>query len=119
MSEAKTLRRKATNGGPELEGLSRDRLITPIVRDADAKGVTQIGAEVREMAGSAREGKLRPEEYMGATFSISNLGIHEFTAVINPPESWHPGHRVIDGATGARFLATLKGMLQEPAAILL
>ncbi len=126
-----------------------DGLITPVVRDADGKGVAQIGAEVREMAGRAREKKLQPEEYTGATFSISNLGmfrIHEFTAVINPPEAgilaiggveelpvvedgqvvvssrmkvtMSCDHRVIDGATGARFLATLKGMLEEPAAIL-
>ncbi len=126
-----------------------DGLITPIVRDADTKGMAQIGAEVREMAGRAREKKLKPEEYTGATFSISNLGmfgIHEFTAVINPPEAgilaiggvedtpvvvdgqvvvrsrmkitMSCDHRVIDGATGSAFLATLKGMLEEPAAIL-
>jgi pyruvate dehydrogenase E2 component (dihydrolipoamide acetyltransferase) len=67
-----------------------DGLITPIVRDADRKGVAQIAAEVRELAGRARERKLAPEEYTGATFSISNLGmfgIQEFTAIINPPES--------------------------------
>jgi pyruvate dehydrogenase E2 component (dihydrolipoamide acetyltransferase) len=65
-------------------------LITPVVRDADLKGAAQIGAEVREMAGRAREKKLKPEEYTGATFSISNLGmfgIEEFTAIINPPEA--------------------------------
>jgi pyruvate dehydrogenase E2 component (dihydrolipoamide acetyltransferase) len=67
-----------------------DGLITPIVRDADRKGVAQIAREVRELAGRARERKLAPEEYTGATFSISNLGmfgITEFTAIINPPES--------------------------------
>ncbi|MFW6206958.1 MAG: dihydrolipoamide acetyltransferase family protein, partial [Gemmatimonadota bacterium] len=65
-------------------------LITPVVRDADRKGVDRIGQEVREMAGRAREKKLKPEEYTGATFSISNLGmfgIQDFTAVINPPEA--------------------------------
>jgi pyruvate dehydrogenase E2 component (dihydrolipoamide acetyltransferase) len=65
-------------------------LITPVVRDADRKGVTDIAREVREMAGRAREKKLKPEEYTGGTFSISNLGmfgIEEFTAVINPPEA--------------------------------
>ncbi|MEX0890872.1 MAG: dihydrolipoamide acetyltransferase family protein, partial [Gemmatimonadota bacterium] len=50
-------------------------LITPVIRDADLKGVGQIGAEVREMAGRAREKKLKPEEYTGATFSVSNLGM--------------------------------------------
>ncbi|HWK89645.1 MAG TPA: dihydrolipoamide acetyltransferase family protein, partial [Longimicrobium sp.] len=65
-------------------------LITPVVRDADLKGVTDIAREVKEMAGRAREKKLKPEEYTGGTFSISNLGmfgIEEFTAVINPPEA--------------------------------
>jgi len=65
-------------------------LITPVIRHADKKGVTQIAQEVREMAGRARDKKLKPEEYTGSTFSISNLGmfgIEEFTAVINPPEA--------------------------------
>ena len=127
-----------------------DGLITPVVRDAHAKGLAQIGGEVREMAGRAREKKLQPHEYTGSTFSISNLGmfgIEEFTAVINPPEAgiiavgaveeravavkgevvvqprmritMSCDHRVIDGAQGARFLATLKSFLEEPAAILI
>jgi len=65
-------------------------LITPVVRSADLKSLLDIGAEVRELAGRARERRLKPEEYLGATFSISNLGmfgIDEFTAVINPPEA--------------------------------
>jgi pyruvate dehydrogenase E2 component (dihydrolipoyllysine-residue acetyltransferase) len=64
-------------------------LITPVVRSADLKGLLEIAAEVRELATRARARKLKPEEYTGATFSISNLGmfgIEEFTAVINPPE---------------------------------
>lgn len=64
-------------------------LITPIVRAAEMKSLTDIAAEVRELAERARARKLKPEEYTGATFSISNLGmfgIDEFTAVINPPE---------------------------------
>ena len=127
-----------------------DGLITPVVRDAHAKGLGQIGQEVREMAGRAREKRLQPHEYTGSTFSISNLGmfgIEEFTAVINPPEAgiiavgaveerpvvvdghvvvqprmritMSCDHRVIDGAQGARFLATLKSFLEEPAAILM
>ena len=67
-----------------------DGLITPVVRDAHAKGIAQIGAEIREMAGRAQEKRLQPHEYTGSTFSISNLGmfgIEEFTAVINPPEA--------------------------------
>ena len=66
-----------------------DGLITPIVRSADQKSLSEIAAEVRDLAGRARNRKLRPEEFLGATFSISNLGmfgIEEFTAVINPPE---------------------------------
>lgn len=65
-------------------------LITPIIRSADLKSVGAISREVREMAERARAKKLKPEEYMGATFSVSNLGmlgIDEFTAVINPPEA--------------------------------
>lgn len=64
-------------------------LITPVVRSADLKSLPDIAAEVRELAGRARARKLKPEEYTGASFSISNLGmfgIDEFTAVINPPE---------------------------------
>jgi pyruvate dehydrogenase E2 component (dihydrolipoamide acetyltransferase) len=126
-----------------------DGLITPIIRDADSKPVSAIASEVRELAGRAREKKLKPEEYTGATFSISNLGmfgIEEFTAIINPPESailavgavedrvvvvdgeavirarmritLSCDHRVIDGATGARFLETLAGYLEEPLMIL-
>jgi pyruvate dehydrogenase E2 component (dihydrolipoamide acetyltransferase) len=103
---------------------------------------------VKDLAGRARERRLKPEEYTGGTFSISNLGmfdIEHFTAIINPPEAGIlavgsvveqavvkagavvPGrrlrltmscdHRVIDGATGAAFLRTLKGMLENPLAI--
>ncbi len=64
-------------------------LITPVVRAADAKSLLEIAGEVRELAERARARKLKPDEYTGATFSISNLGmfgIDEFTAVINPPE---------------------------------
>jgi len=127
-----------------------DGLITPVIRNAHAKGIAQISAEVRELAGRAREKRLLPDEYTGSTFTVSNLGmlgIHEFTAIINPPESgilavggivetpvvvdgevtvrprmrmtMSCDHRVIDGAQGARFLQTLQVMLEEPTAILL
>jgi len=123
-------------------------LITPVIRHTDLKSLREIAAESRDLAARARERRLTPEEYTGGTFSVSNLGmldIHEFTAVINPPEAGilavgrmaeqpvaHQGavairrrmrltmscdHRVIDGATGARFLQTLKGMLENPLAM--
>lgn len=122
-----------------------DGLITPVVRAAERKSISEISQEVKELAGRARSRKLMPEEYTGATFSISNLGmlgIDEFTAVINPPEAailavgavtqkpvvrdgeivvrqmmrvtMSCDHRVIDGATGARFLQTFKKLLENP-----
>ena len=123
-------------------------LITPVIRHADQKVLREIAAESHDLAARARERRLKPEEYTGGTFSVSNLGmldIEEFTAVINPPEAGilavgriaqkpvaHEGgtsvrrrmrltmscdHRVIDGATGAQFLKTLKGMLENPLAL--
>jgi len=127
-----------------------DGLITPVIRNTDRKSLLDIGAEARELAGRARERRLKPEEYTGSTFSVSNLGMFEidqFTAVINPPEAgilaigtmaakpvavdgqvvvrrrlrmtMSCDHRVIDGATGAAFLKTLKQMLENPLAMLL
>jgi len=127
-----------------------DGLITPVIRNADVKSLREIGAESRELASRARNRRLKPEEYTGATFSVSNLGmfdIDQFTAVINPPEAgivaigsivpkavpdgervmvrrrmrltMSCDHRVIDGATGAAFLKTLKQMLENPLAMLL
>ncbi|KEI44530.1 dihydrolipoamide acetyltransferase family protein [Saccharopolyspora rectivirgula] len=67
-----------------------DGLVVPVIRDADRKSVSEIAAEAKEKAVRAREGKLRPDEMSGSTFSISNLGmfgIEEFSAVINPPEA--------------------------------
>ncbi len=125
-------------------------LITPVVRGANKKGITEISREIKEMAARARAKKLQPEEYTGATFSISNLGmlgIKEFTAIINPPEAailavggatptavvregevvvknimnvtMSCDHRVIDGATGAKFLQTFKQMLENPILMLM
>jgi pyruvate dehydrogenase E2 component (dihydrolipoamide acetyltransferase) len=65
-------------------------LITPIVKQAETKGLKEISAEVKDLAGRAREGKLKPEEFQGGTFSVSNLGmfgISEFGAIINPPQA--------------------------------
>jgi pyruvate dehydrogenase E2 component (dihydrolipoamide acetyltransferase) len=64
-------------------------LITPIIRDADHKGLAQISNEMKDLATRARDNKLKPEEFQGGTFSISNLGmfgIKQFEAVINPPQ---------------------------------
>ncbi|HUK20547.1 MAG TPA: dihydrolipoamide acetyltransferase family protein [Gemmatimonadales bacterium] len=126
-----------------------DGLITPVIRNADAKALAEIGRDARELAARARARRLQPDEYTGSTFSVSNLGmfdIDQFTAVINPPEAGILAvgsavakpvivngavvprlrmrvtltcdHRVIDGATGAAFLETLKGMLENPLAML-
>ena len=65
-------------------------LITPIVKAAETKGLKEISAEVKDLAGRAREGKLKPQEFQGGTFSVSNLGmfgIKEFGAIINPPQA--------------------------------
>ena len=64
-------------------------LITPIIRSAEDKGLRDISTEMKELAGRAREGKLKPEEFQGGSFSISNLGmfgVKEFAAIINPPQ---------------------------------
>jgi len=64
-------------------------LITPVIRFSEQKGITDISAEVKELATRARAGELQPEEYSGGTFSISNLGmygINQFAAIVNPPE---------------------------------
>ncbi len=64
-------------------------LITPIVKDADRKGLAQISAEMKDLGARAREGKLKPEEFQGGTFTLSNLGmfgVKEFGAIINPPQ---------------------------------
>jgi len=127
-----------------------DGLMTPVIRDADQKGIAQIADEVRDLATRARDKKLQPEEMTDGTFSISNLGmfgIEEFAAVINPPEgailavgtvrnepvvqddAIVPGrrmrftmscdHRVIDGATGAKFMAAFKRIVESPLNMLL
>ncbi|HEU5218022.1 MAG TPA: dihydrolipoamide acetyltransferase family protein [Gemmatimonadales bacterium] len=125
-----------------------DGLITPVIRNADQKGLRMISAEIRELADRAKERKLKPEEYTGSSFTVSNLGmldIEHFTAIINPPEAgilavgriaaapavingtievrrrmrmtMSCDHRVIDGATGAQFMKTLKLLLENPLAL--
>jgi pyruvate dehydrogenase E2 component (dihydrolipoamide acetyltransferase) len=120
-------------------------LITPVIQDCDQKSLQQISREGKDLIARARSRKLNPNEYTGATFSVSNLGmmgIDQFSAIINPPEGailavgavvekpvvmdHHVGighrcrmtlscdHRVVDGATGARFLQTLQSILENP-----
>ncbi|AHG90203.1 pyruvate dehydrogenase complex dihydrolipoamide acetyltransferase [Gemmatirosa kalamazoonensis] len=126
-----------------------DGLITPVIFDADKKRMGQISREAKELAGRARERKLKPEEYTGSTFSVSNLGmfgIDQFTAIINPPEAgilaigaiedkpvavngevkvakrmrvtMSCDHRVIDGALGAKFLQTVRKLVESPLSML-
>jgi pyruvate dehydrogenase E2 component (dihydrolipoamide acetyltransferase) len=120
-------------------------LITPIIRSAETKGLAAIAAEAKDLAERARNKKLKPEEYLGGTFSISNLGmfgIKSFASIINEPQgailsvgvgekrpvvrgdqlaiatvmslTLTCDHRVVDGATGARFLAALKPLIEDP-----
>ncbi len=127
-----------------------DGLITPIVRDCWNKGIMQIDRELKDLIDKAMKNTLKPEEYNGATFTITNLGtfgIHEFTAIINPPGSailavgqakkepvvnedeeiviqtnmtltLSADHRVIDGAVGAQFMRDLRDMMENPIAAL-
>ena len=65
-------------------------LITPIIRHADRKGLSAISSEMKDLGARAKSGKLKPEEFQGGTFSISNLGMFgtkQFTAIINPPQA--------------------------------
>jgi len=127
-----------------------DGLIVPVIRHVDRKGLAEVAREAKDLATRARERKLRPEEYTGSTFTVSNLGmlgVSQFTAIINPPESAilavgavrrvpvvdgervRPGqrmnvtmssdHRVVDGALAAQFLQHLRQSIENPIALLL
>ncbi|MEM7637534.1 MAG: pyruvate dehydrogenase complex dihydrolipoamide acetyltransferase [Pseudomonadota bacterium] len=93
-------------------------LITPVIRDAEKKGLAEISVEMKDLATRARERKLKPQEYMGGTFSISNLGmfgIKSFASIINPPEgmilSVGAGEkRPVVGANGDLAAATMMGV---------
>ncbi len=119
-------------------------LIVPVIHKAGEKSLAQIGMEVADLSRRARDGRLKPEDVVDGTFTVSNLGmfgIDHFTAIINPPQvsilavgriarRFVPGegdrpmarslmtvtiavdHRVLDGAIAARFLNTLKGILE-------
>lgn len=115
-------------------------LVTPIVRQADRMRVDQIALETRRLIDKAQAGKLGYQDMDGGTFSISNLGmfgIDQFDAIINPPQgailavgailrqenesrmalSLSCDHRAIDGALGARFMATLRELIEAPEAL--
>jgi pyruvate dehydrogenase E2 component (dihydrolipoamide acetyltransferase) len=124
-------------------------LITPIVQDADGRSLSSIATATKDLAERAKSGKLLPSEYQGGTASISNMGmmgIKQFTAVINPPQSTilaigageqRPyvvdgalglatvmtatgsfDHRAVDGADGARLMAAFKGLVEKPLGML-
>jgi pyruvate dehydrogenase E2 component (dihydrolipoamide acetyltransferase) len=124
-------------------------LITPIIRAAETKGLAQIAHEAKDLAERARIKKLKPEEFQGGTFTVSNLGmfgIKSFASIINEPQgaimSVGAGekrpvvrgdalaiatvmsvtltcdHRVVDGATGARFLQAFSAMIADPVTML-
>ncbi len=127
-----------------------DGLITPVLFDADRLSLWEISAKARDLAKRARERKLMPEEYTGATFTVSNLGmfgIDQFTAIINPPEAgilaiggseekpvvidgsleirhrmrvtMSCDHRAVDGATGAKFLQTVRRYIENPLSLII
>jgi pyruvate dehydrogenase E2 component (dihydrolipoamide acetyltransferase) len=125
-------------------------LVTPVIRDADKKSLSEISAAIKDLATRARSKKLKPEEYQGGTITVSNLGgygVEHFFAIINPPQSvivsvgaivkkpvvnatgqivagermmlgLSCDHRVVDGAVGAKFLAELKKLLENPPLML-
>ncbi len=125
-------------------------LITPIIRSADTKGLAAIAAEAKDLAERARTKRLKPEEFQGGTFSISNLGmfgIKSFASIVNEPQgailsvgvgekrpvvrgselaiatvmsvTLTCDHRVVDGATGARFLAAFKLLIEDPITMII
>ncbi len=127
-----------------------DGLVIPVIRDCHKKTLRQISSEARQLALKAREGRLTPDEFSGGTFSISNLGmmgVDEFVAIINPPESailavggifreqvvgkddqimirsrmkvtLSADHRILDGVVAARFLQEVKLSLEAPFSLL-
>jgi len=100
-------------------------LITPVITEADTKGLAQISKEMKELAGKAREGKLMPHEYQGGTASLSNLGmfgIKQFDAVINPPQGMilavgagEQRPHVVDGALQVATVMTASGSFDHRA----
>jgi len=127
-----------------------DGLLVPVINNADFKTLSEISAEVRDLAGRAKERKINANEMEGSTFTVSNLGmfgIESFTSIINQPNSCILSvgaiiekpvvkngeitigntmklslacdHRTVDGATGAKFLQTLRIYLENPVTMLI
>ncbi len=114
-------------------------LITPIVRKAELKTLAEISSEMKDLAQRARDRKLKPEEFQGGTFSVSNLGmfgIKTFTSILNEPQgcimsvgAGEPrpvvkngqltcDHRVVDGSIGAKFISAFKPLIEDPIKML-
>jgi pyruvate dehydrogenase E2 component (dihydrolipoamide acetyltransferase) len=125
-------------------------LIVPVVKAADTLGLRATAAQLADLSGRAREGKLKLDDLQGGTFTVSNLGmfgIDRFEAILNPPQAailavgrvakraevteddrveirpmasltLTSDHRVLDGASAAKFLATLKKVLEHPGLFL-
>ena len=100
-------------------------LITPIIRDAANASVSSISAQMKDLAGRARDGKLKPEEYQGGTASISNMGMYgitQFDAVINPPQGMilavgagEQRPAVVDGALAIATVMSATGSFDHRA----
>ena len=124
-------------------------LITPIIREAENRTLSDIAKSMKDLAARARDRKLAPQEFQGGTFSLSNLGmfgIKTFASIINEPQGAilsvgageqrpvvHKGqlavatvmsvtltcdHRVVDGATGAKWIQAFKGFVEDPVTML-
>ena len=126
----------------------KEGLITPIIRSADKKGITEISKETKNLIQKAQKKELLPQEYNGGTITISNLGMYgidEFDAIINPPQSCilalghakkkivyqndemvtatvlkstlSADHRILDGASAAKFLQNFNKIIENPLEI--
>jgi pyruvate dehydrogenase E2 component (dihydrolipoamide acetyltransferase) len=116
-----------------------DGLIVPVIKDCQDRSLLEIMAEARRLSERARQGVLVPQEVLGATFTVTNLGafgVDGFTPIVNPPEvailgvgrirdattltlSLTIDHRAVDGVPGTRFLADLSEAIADPSTLTL